>query len=96
VLLPGIDAKGIEPRIRALLEAISTVTLPADREGRQVAASAGFERYRRSAGDGTTAALEHTIAQADAALYVAKRGGRDRAVCGWLGEEAAIRRAGAR
>jgi diguanylate cyclase (GGDEF)-like protein len=80
VLLPGIDEQGTEPRIRALLEAIATVTLPADPEGRHVTASAGFERYRRAEGDGSAAALERAIARADEALYAAKRGGRDRAV----------------
>lgn len=83
VLLPGIDEKGTEPRIRALLEAIASVRVPvpADADANQITASAGFERYERAAGDGTLAALERAIARADAALYAAKRSGRDRAVC---------------
>jgi len=79
VLLPGASpaaAAGVVERMRKAVAAL--VLRTNEGEPIPVTASFGIARIDGMAGVGEPAVLEQALARADAALYEAKRGGRDR------------------
>ena len=81
VAFDGCDPQHAPERLRSLLAAISDAPVAVDGDELHISVSAGAAMYLPPDATATLAqALDRSIAQADAALYEAKRGGRDRAV----------------
>lgn len=82
VAFDGCDPTHAPGRLMTLLQAVSTAAVATDAGELRISVSAGAAVCTAAGGDdaAATPALDASIARADAALYEAKRGGRDRAV----------------
>jgi diguanylate cyclase (GGDEF)-like protein/PAS domain S-box-containing protein len=73
VLLPGADAMAAEASAHALLEAVRGLSLSVDDRSVHLTASVGIALI-----DDERATVQELVSGADAAMYAAKEGGRDR------------------
>jgi diguanylate cyclase (GGDEF)-like protein len=75
LLVPGAEPTGLQRLAERVREAIAGTAVGADREPCPIAVTASFGIAALAAGDEE---IEPVVARADAALYRAKRGGRNR------------------